>query len=66
MADLLRILADWLPEFSQRHADSLRFLAAFSATFNALHLTGVLRWAWRRFGKLCRWCQRLAGWLRGG
>lgn len=65
MADLVRILADYLPEFSARHADLLRFIAASAAMFNALHGTGVLRWAWRHFGKLCRWCRRLTRWLQG-
>lgn len=52
--------------FSERYADWLRLLTATAATFNALHLAGVLEWAWRRFGRLCGWCTRVACWLRLG
>lgn len=65
MGDLIKLLSDYLPEFSSRHADALRLLAASAATWNALHGWRIVRWAWRRFSTACRWCMRLASWIHG-
>lgn len=66
MPDRIIQLAMVAATIGERYSDLLRLLTASAATYNALHLSGVLSWAWRRFGRLCGWCTRVACWMRTG
>lgn len=66
MPDRILQVAFALANLGERYSDLLRILTASAATFNALHLSGVLGWGWRRFGRMCGFCTRVACWLRLG